>query len=168
MALANNSIQQTLAMITGGAEITQEAGEMGNTLKILSMRIRGMKGKLEELGEDVSDIMPVSKIQTQILNRTKGTVNIFDDNDPDKFKSTYDILLGISKVWNDISETDQADLLEIIAGKQRGNSVAALLQAFQSGQVNKAYSDALNADGSAMQEQERWLNSLEAEFCLVA
>ena len=41
MALANNSIQQTLAMITGGAEITQEAGEMGNTLKILSMRIRG-------------------------------------------------------------------------------------------------------------------------------
>lgn len=40
-----------------------------------------MKGELEALGEEVDDnIESISKVQTQILNLTKGKVNIFDDN----------------------------------------------------------------------------------------
>lgn len=39
--LAGNDINETLAMLTGGTEITQNASEMGNALKVLSMRIRG-------------------------------------------------------------------------------------------------------------------------------
>ena len=78
---------------------------------------RMMKGDLEAIGEEYEDIQPVSKIQTQIYNLTKGTVNIMDDLDPTKFKSTYEIIQGISKVWKDISETDQAQLLETIAGR---------------------------------------------------
>lgn len=74
----------------------------------LSMRIRGMKGELEKLGENAGDILPVSKIQTQILRLTNGTVNIMDALDPTKFKSTYEIMEGISKVWTDISEVSQA------------------------------------------------------------
>lgn len=120
-----------------------------------------MKGKLEELGEESEGIESISKIQTQILNLTKGSVNIFKDDG--SFKSTYEIIKGIAKVWKDISETDQAALLEIVAGKQRGNQIAALIQSFQSGQAEKAYADAVNSEGSAMQEQERWLESIEAK-----
>ena len=47
--------------------------------------------------------------------------------------------------------------------KQRGNQIAALIQSFQSGQAEKAYADAVNSEGSAMQEQERWLESIEAK-----
>jgi len=47
--------------------------------------------------------------------------------------------------------------------KQRGNSIAALIQSFQSGQAQKALSAAQNSSGSAMQEQERWLNSIQAK-----
>ena len=47
--------------------------------------------------------------------------------------------------------------------KQRGNSIAALIQAFQSGQVEKAYQASINSSGSAMQEQERWLESIDAK-----
>ena len=161
LALAGNDINQSLAMITGGTEITQDASEMGNAIKVLSMRLRGMKGKLEELGEESEGIESISKIQTQILNLTKGSVNIFKDDG--SFKSTYEIIKGIAKVWKDISETDQAALLEIVAGKQRGNQIAALIQSFQSGQAEKAYADAVNSEGSAMQEQERWLESIEAK-----
>lgn len=39
LSLAGNDINQTLAMITGGTEITQNASEMGNALKVLSMRL---------------------------------------------------------------------------------------------------------------------------------
>lgn len=41
MKLAGASMNQTLAMLTGMAEITQNANESGNALKIFSMRIRG-------------------------------------------------------------------------------------------------------------------------------
>ena len=161
LKLAGNDINQSLAMITGGTEITQNASEMGNAIKVMSMRIRGMKGKLEELGEESEGIESISKIQTQILNQTQGAVNIFKDNGD--FKSTYEIIEGIAKVYDKLSQTDQASLLETIAGKQRGNQIAALIQSFQSGQAQKAYADAVDSAGSAMQEQERWLGSLEAK-----
>ncbi len=162
MATSGTDINKTLAMLTGGAEITQNASEFGNFLKIGSMRIRGMKGSLEDLGEEVDETVDsISKVQTQILNRTGGKVNIFDDMG--NFRDYYDIMEDISKVYNDLNDTDKADLTEILFGKQRGNQGAALIQAFQSGQIQKALEATLNAEGSAMEEQERWLESLEAK-----
>lgn len=162
MAMSGTDINKTLAMLTGGTEITQNASEFGNFLKIGSMRIRGMKGDLEELGEEVNETVDsISKVQTQILNRTGGKVNIFDDLG--NFRDYYDIMKDIAEIYNDLSSTDQADLTEILFGKQRGNQGAALIQAFQSGQIQKALETTLNADGSAMQEQERWMESLEAK-----
>lgn len=162
MATAGTDLNKTLAMLTGGTEITQNASEFGNFLKIGSMRIRGMKGDLEELGEEVDETVDsISKVQTQILNRTGGKVNIFDDLD--NFRDYYDIMKDISEVYDELSDTDKADLTEILFGKQRGNQGAALIQAFQSGQIQKALEATLNAEGSAMEEQERWMDSLEAK-----
>ena len=161
LKLAGNDINQSLAMITGGTEITQNASEMGNAIKVMSMRLRGMKGKLEELGEESEGVESISKIQTQILNTTHGKVNIFGDNN--EFRATYDIIKDIAEVYSTLTSTEQASLLETIAGKQRGNQIAALIQSFQSGQAQKAYADAIDSSGSAMQEQERWLESVEAK-----
>lgn len=162
MATSGTDINKTLAMLTGGTEITQNASEFGNFLKIGSMRIRGMKGELESLGEEVDETVDsISKVQTQILNRTGGKVNIFDDMG--NFRDYYDIMEDIAEVYDDLNDPDKADLTEILFGKQRGNQGAALIQAFQSGQIQKALEATLNAEGSAMQEQERWLGSLEAK-----
>lgn len=162
LALGGTDVNKALALLTGGAEITQSAGELGTALKIGQMRVQGMKGKLEELGETVDEnVESISKMQTHILNLTKGEVNIFDDNN--NFKDYYDILEEVSKVIDKLSDTERADLLETLFGKNRGNQGAAVLQAFQSGQVQKALEATLNAEGSAMQEQERWMRSLEAK-----
>lgn len=162
MATAGTDLNKTLAMLTGGTEITQNAAEFGNFLKIGSMRIRGMKGSLEELGEEVDETVDsISKVQTQILNRTGGKVNIFDNMG--NFRDYYDIMKDIADVYNDLSDPDRADLTEILFGKQRGNQGAALIQAFQSGQIQKALEATLNAEGSAMEEQKRWMDSLEAK-----
>ena len=161
LALAGNDIDQSIAMITGGSEITQSASEMGTAIKILSMRLRGMKGSLQEIGEEYENIQSVSKIQTQVYNLTKGNVNIIDDLDPTKFKSTYEIMKGISKVWSDISEVDQAQLLETIAGKNRGNDVAALIQSYQSGQVDKALETSITSQNSALNEQSKYMEGIE-------
>ena len=121
-----------------------------------------MKGELEALGEESEGIESISKIQTQILNLTKGKVNIFDDNG--SFRATYDILEDISEVYNELSDPDKADLTETLFGKMRGNQGIALIQAFQSGQIQKAYESAKNSAGSAQTEFDRWGESIEAHM----
>ena len=163
MSSAGTDMYKTLAMLTGGAEITQNAGEFGSFLKVASMRIRGMKGELEELGEEVDEsVDSISKVQTQILNLTHGEVNIFDDYG--EFRDYYDIMKDISEVVNDLTSTERASLYEVLFGKMRGNQGAALIQAFQSGQIEKAYAAATNAAGSAAAEQEKWMEGLEAKI----
>ena len=161
LQLAGNSIQESAAMLTGITEVTQDPGKAGNALKILSLRIRGMKGELEDLGEDVDEnVESLSKMQTQVLNLTHGDVNIFKDDG--SFKSTYEIMQDIAKVYDDLTDTERASLLETIAGKNRANDVAALIQNW--GQVEKAMKAATNAEGTASQEQEKYMDSIEGRL----
>lgn len=129
-------------------------------MKTLSLRLRGMKGELEELGEESEGVENISKMQGQILNMTKGRVNIFDD--AGNFKSTYDIMKGIAEVYDDLSSTDQADLLETIAGKNRANDVAALISNFDT--AIKMVDTAENSFGSAAGENEKYLDSLQGRL----
>ena len=145
-------------MVTGISEVTQDPEKAGNALKVVSMRLRGMKGDLEELGEDVDDnVTNLSKMQGQVLNLTHGKVNIFDD--VGNFKSTYDILQGIADVWKELNSVEQADLLETIAGKHRANDVAAIIGNWQN--VEKAAKSAAEAEGSAMEEQAKYADSIQ-------
>lgn len=121
-----------------------------------------MKGELQALGEEYEEIESISKIQTQILNLTSGKVNIFDNNG--NFRSTYDILKDVSEVYNDLSDPTKADLSEILFGKMRGNQGIALIQAFQSGQIEKAYKSALDSAGSAQAEFDAWSEGIEASI----
>lgn len=163
MALSNVSLEKSLAVLTGGVEITQDADALGNAIKVSVLRMRGQKGALEDIGEYADDVESVSKMQTQILNMTKGAVNIMDSADPTSFRDWYDVMEDISEVLPKLEQTDQANLIETLFGKNRANQGQAIIQAFQSGQIQKAYKTALTAEGSAMKEQERWLDSIEAK-----
>lgn len=164
MAMSNTSLEKSLAILTGGAEITQNAGELGNAIKVAVLRMHGQKGALEDIGEYADDVESVSKMQTQILNMTKGAVNIMDSADPTSFRDYYDVMADIAEVLPTLDGTTQADLIETLFGKNRANQGQAILQAFQSGQIQKAYETALNSEGSAQKEQDRWLESAEAKL----
>ena len=158
LAASNTTLSETIALITGGVEITQDAGAMGNALRTISMRIRGMKGKLEELGEEYEDVLPVSKLQTQLLNRTG--VNILDAEN--NFRSIYDILKDIAEIYETLDDPTRADITELLFGKMRANQGIAIIEAFQSGQVQKAFEAAENSAGSAETEFNKWGKSIEA------
>ena len=159
--LAGNSIQESAAMVTGITEVTQDPEKAGSALKILSLRLRGMKGQLEEIEAGASEgVESISKMQTQILNMTDGSVNIF--NDDGSFKSTYDIMSGIAEIWDDLSSIDQAELLETIAGKHRANDVAALISNWDN--VKSAMQSALDAEGSAAEENAKYVDSLQGRL----
>ncbi len=167
LVAANNSIEQSIAMTAAANTTIQDPESVGNALKTVSMRIRGVKTELEEAGEDTEGmVINTAKLQEKIMALTNidgsGGINILTESG--EFKSTYDILLSISKVWKEMSDTDQAALLELVAGKTRGSVVAAL---FQNGEVlEDAYNSAIGADGSAIDELNTHLNSIQGRIDL--
>ena len=115
LVAANNDLDQSIALITAGNIITQDPESVGNAIKVVSMRLRGAKEELESTGEETDGLVEsTSKLQKKIMALT-GVDIMLDDS---TFKSTYDILLEISKVWNDLSDISRANVLEVIAGKQ--------------------------------------------------
>lgn len=161
LSLAGNSLEETAGMVTGITEVTQDPEKAGNSLKVLSMRLRGMKGELQDFGEETDEnVENLSQMQGKVLNLTHGKVNIFDNTGD--FKSTYEIMQGIADIYDDLTDSDKADLLETIAGKNRANEVAALIQNWD--RVAQATESAENSAGSAMAEQEKYANSLQGRL----
>lgn len=161
LSLAGNSLEETAGMVTGITEVTQDPEKAGNSLKVLSMRLRGMKGELQDLGEETDEnVENLSQMQGKVLNLTHGKVNIFDNTGD--FKSTYEIMQGIADIYDDLTDSDKADLLETIAGKNRANEVAALIQNWD--RVAQATDSAENSADSAMAEQEKYANSLQGRL----
>lgn len=161
---AGNTIDESLAMITAMTEITQDATESGNALKVLAMRLRGAKTEIESTGESTDGMAEsTSKLREQILALTnvdgKGGFDIMLD--ADNFKSTYDIMQGIASVWSKINNVNQAALIELIAGKQRGNSITALLTSMS--RAEEVLEASLDSSGSAMEEYEKYLGGIEAK-----
>lgn len=161
LEMAGNSFEEAAGMSTGIAEVTQNAEQAGTTLNVVSLRLRGMKGQLEEIGEEVDEnVESISKMQTHILNLTNGKVNIFKDNGD--FKSTYQIFKEISAIYDNLTDTSRADLLETVAGKQRSNAVAALISNWSN--VEKAVEAASNAEGTAAAENEKYMQSMQGKL----
>jgi len=161
-AASKTTFEEATGLIVGGGSVTQDFTSMGTALKIVTMRLQGMKGKLQELGEEVDEnIVSTSKMQTQILNLTHGKVNIFE-TDGQTFRSTYEILKDISAIQEELTDPERAELLELIAGKNRGNAIQSLLGNWQ--EVEKTVIAASNAEGTAAAENEKYLASLEGKL----
>lgn len=161
LAMTGNSLEKSIAMLAGAGEITQNLENTGNALKVMSLRLQNMKGKLEELEEPVDDLMEVSKVQTQILNLTHNQVDIFDKNTKE-FRSTYDIIEDIANIWDSLNSTNRASLTEILFGKNRANIGLALIQSFQSGQTQEVLQDVTHSFGVATNEYNKMMEGIEA------
>ena len=82
--------------------------------KTLSMRIRGANSSLIEAGLDTDGMASsISTLRSEIEHLTGVDIMIDDST----FKSTYDILKEISEVWDTLEDVDQANVIELIAGK---------------------------------------------------
>ena len=162
MQQAGATIEEASAMITGGGAITQDFATMGSALKIASLRIRSMKGELQALGEEVDEnIESVSKVQTQILNLTHGKVNIFEE-DGETFRDIFEVFRDIANIMPELKETEQADLLEIVAGKNRSNSIQSMLSNWD--EVETALQKATEAQGTAAAENDKYMKSAQGHI----
>ena len=118
----------------------------------ISMRIRGID---EETGTTTKEL----KAMANSIKELSG-VSVFTDDTKQTYKSTYQILQEISKVFDKLSDKSQATLLEDLAGKRQGNVVASILTNFST--AEKAMSVQANSAGGALREQATYMDSISA------
>lgn len=148
MEAAGNTLDQTIALGTAMNSVLQSADTTGTTLKVLALRLRGASTELASMGEETDGVATsTSKLRAQIaaLTNVDGSGGFDILTDSGAFKSTYDIIQGIAKVYDRMSDVDQASLLELVAGKNRANGVAALLK--QASQAEDVLQTSLNSSG---------------------
>ena len=78
------------------------------------------------------------------------------------FRDTYDILLDISKVWNDMSKMDQAALAEKISGNRQQNVLFSILTNFN--EAEKAMSLMDDSAGALTSSYETYLDSVQGKI----
>ena len=134
---------------------------MGTALKTLTLRLRGSKTELEEMGEDVSDMATTtSQLQAKLLALTGGQVDIMLDENT--FKNSTQILREMADAWEDMNDIQRASALELMGGKRQANVLSALIQNFDT--VEDAIEASANSAGSALKENEIWLDSISGKI----
>jgi TP901 family phage tail tape measure protein len=150
----------------------QNPESVGAGLRTIGLRLRATDAKtLQEAGEDTDGVVSsVPQLRQLIRDLTKVSSNDFKGldilKDDGSFKSTYDILLSLSKIWDEIGNSDQGDLkqasiLEKIAGKNRANIASSILQKPE--MLEKVYNETQNSQGSALRENETQLDSIQGK-----
>ena len=177
LVTANNDLNEAVSLTTAGNAITQDPSKVGAGLRTISLRLVGTeeaKQELSDLGEETDGmITTVSKLRDTIMNATKAAssdgkgFDILDSNG--NYKSTYEIMQGLADLYDNIVKKDKELgtnnlnlLLETIAGKNRSNIAASILQ--NGDMLRSVYEDAQNSDGSAEQELNSYLDSIDGKM----
>lgn len=162
LVAANGTLEEAVALTATANTIIQDADVVGTALKTVAMRLRGTDTKtMEEEGLDTDGaVTSKSKLQTKI--KSLSGVDILTD--AGAYKSTYQILSEIANVWKDINDMDQAALLELLAGKRAGSVMSAILENPET--LKDAFESASDATGSALKENEKYLDSIQGRIDL--
>lgn len=161
LAGAGNSLDESLALVTAANEVVQDPDVVGTWAKTLTMYLRAAEVDAEAAGIETEGMAhSVSELRDSILSLTDNKVDIMEDDT--NYKNTVQIMREIASVYDDMSDIDQAALLELISGKRQANTTAALIGNWQ--QVENAIQSAQNSLGSADAENEKYLNSIEGHL----
>ena len=174
---AGNDLDEAIALTTAGNAIAQDPASVGSGLRTISLRLTGTKEAKEELksmGEDVDDVIATtSKLRDTIMSATKAAssdgkgFDILDSNG--NYKSTYEILQGLADLYDNIVAKDKQLgtnnlnlILETIAGKNRANIAASILQ--NADMLKSVYEDVQESEGSAAKELDAYLDSIDGKI----
>lgn len=144
---AGNDVEQSVAMITAANAVIQDEKKVGTAMKTISMRLRGMD---EETGK-------VTKSVPEVANQFKAAgVEVMAS--ATQFKSTYEIMDDLAKNWKNLSDTQQAALIETIGGKYHGTVVSSMLNNWKDATDSLAV--AQGSAGSSAREFAKYQESL--------
>lgn len=109
MSAANNSYEETIALLGGITEITRNSNKAARGLITISNRLKGLSDEGEKDLEVASKIPRVYELIGTTLENTDGTL-----------KSTYEILEIMAEKWETLTDTEREYILQTVG---RSNSI---------------------------------------------
>lgn len=162
---AGNNFDESVALFTATNEVIQDYSKTATALRTIAARIRNTSGELAEMEIDADGAAEsITQLQQKIYKASGNKVNIFED-DNETFKSTIQILRELSEVWNTLSDVDQAEITRLIAGTRQQSVFAAIMNNFDT--VDKVIETSVNSTGSAVAENEKYLDSITGKLDLL-
>ena len=160
LVAAGGNLAEAAALTATANKIVQDADSVGTALKTTSLRLRGTS--VDILNEEGLDSEGAVTSKSKLQSKVKALSGVDILTETGEYKSTYQILSQIADVWADINDMDQAALLELISGKRNSSVIAAILQ--NPKELKEAFEDANNAEGSALRENEKYLDSIQGKI----
>lgn len=154
-AESGESIQTFGALMGAGTAITQRSGaEIGRALKAITMNIRQVRGETED-GELIND-ESIAKAAAAL--KDFAGISTMENGE---LRLTSDVLDELAGKWDTLSQVSQSAIAEALGGKYHSNVVAALMGDWE--KVEKMMTDYAEGAGSAMRENEIYMDSWEAK-----
>lgn len=155
MNQAGNSFEETAAMFTGAYEVIQDESKVSSGLNIITQRLKAMD--LE--GNKIDGLAP----------KLEGAFNdiglsLYDTNG--ELKSTFENLRALTKIYPELSQEQQNYMSELVSGKRQSVVLQAMVSNWES--VEGAIVSANESAGSAMAENEKYLDSIEGKTATLA
>lgn len=129
LQVGGNSIEQSMALITGFNSSIQDVNQAARAARTVSMRLHGATvSDLEEAGEDTTGLIEtVPKLEKTVkdLTAVHGKAGISITDSTGRIKDDYENILEIAQRWEEIGQADiedgmnrQSALLEALANFQ--------------------------------------------------
>lgn len=152
MALAGNSFEETIGLLTAGAEIIpNQASRIARGLRSITLNLQG----LNEDGEQVAGM--AASMQEEF---DKLGISLLDEQG--QIKSTYEIFSELAEIFPKLDKNTQTYYASLIGGKTQVDVVTAILKNFET--ALNATDTAINSVGSAMTENEKYLDSIQGKI----
>ena len=146
MSAMNQDLDSTVALFTAANEILQDSASAGTAIRNLSLRLRGFDEETEQVSEELVGVTGKIADLTKTASQPLG-ISIFTDASQEHYKNFVDYFRELSQIWDDLSEKNQAELLNTIFGKRGASAGAAIIKNFET--VEAALEKMKNSAGNA-------------------
>lgn len=148
MAVGNVTYEETLGLLTAGTEITRNSNKVSRALVSVQSRYNQI---LDDSSSTGQKLIAFYKDHGIAIKDEKGNL-----------RSLYDTLGDLAGKWNTLDEDQKKYFLNVQAGANQSQNLAAIMDNFDT--AIAATETALNSQGSAAQENERYMESFEGKL----
>ena len=152
---AGESVQTFSGLLGAGVAVTQRSGsEVARGLRTIAMNIRQIKGELDD-----GEIIDEASISDAAKALHSVGISVADSNG--ELRLTSEVLDELAGRWDSLTSAEQSYIAQSLAGKRQANILVSLMQNWEEAQRQMTLY--ANGAGSAMRENEIYLNSWEAK-----
>ena len=147
MSVLGNDFQSTIGLVTAGTEImTGQAGKVARGLRTIGNNFASAAKEADSIEYSVGGVTK----SLDLLNEKTGDI-----------KPTFEIFSDLKDDWDSMTNAEKQALAITYAGQTQFEVFAAVMNNFQT--ALDATTTAFNSAGSAMQENEKYMDSVEAK-----